>query len=198
MKIIRLLFCCTFLLAGCEEDSTFEISSNSYLPLEVGNTWIFRSMQNINDPKTFKKVIAEVTLENRVYAQVISGRYPDDIIYDTTYYRVEDNGFVYSRQKNSADEENRFRLDASDGDAWTYPTAGNYTASITISFIDLELKTKNLRNCKAYYFDIPQWIDEEYTTTLAKNIGFVREYSNAWGLGRVLESATINGRKFKF
>jgi hypothetical protein len=46
--------------------------------------------------------------------------------------------------------------------------------------------------------NVSEWADEEYTTTLAKGIGFVQEYSNAWGLGQVLESATINGRKYDF
>jgi len=201
MKTIILLFCCSILLVGCDDDSPFETGSNNYFPLEVGNIWIFRSLQGNNDYKTFKRVTAKVTLDDLVYAEVVSGRtYPDDIgdnTYDTTYYRVEENGYVYFRRKNNNAEENRFRLNAIDGDTWTYPIENSETMAVTLSIVNVELRNKNLRNCKVYYYDVTQWIDEEHTTILAKGIGFVKEYA-AWGTGQVLESATINGREYDF
>jgi hypothetical protein len=202
MKIPSLLFCFSILLWGCDDDSSFEAGSKNYLPLEVGNIWIFRSL-NDNDYKNFKRVTGHVTLDDLVYAEIVSGRFDadvntDDSTYDTTYYRVDDDGRVYFRRKNSAAEENRFSLHAVDGDTWTYTIENNYTVTISLSVVSLKLKNKNLRDCKAYSYDISQWVDEEHTTTLAKGIGFVQEYSNAWGWGQVLESATINGRKFNF
>ena len=201
MKIISLLFFWSILLMGCDDDSSFEAGSSNYLPLEVGNVWIFRALQNNSDYKNFKKVTAEITLDDLVYAEVVSGRlYPDDIddsTYDTAYYRVDNNGHVFFRQKNSLAEQNIFRLNAGDGDTWSYPIENSETVVITVSLIDLELSNKNLRNCKAYYFDVDKWVDEEHTTTLAQGIGFVKEYA-VWGTGHVLESATINGREFNF
>jgi hypothetical protein len=190
--------CGSILLMGCDDDSSFETGSNNYLPLQVGNVWIFRSMQDDNDYRHYKRVTAKVTLDDVVYAQVVSGSYANGAIYDTAYYRVEDNGHVYFRRKNSVSEENRFRLYGRDGDTWTYTIENDDTVAITLSAISLNLNNKNLRDCKAYYYDVSKWADEEYTTTLAKGIGFVQEYSNAWGWGQVLESATINGRKFDF
>lgn len=202
MKAIKLLFCCAILMMGCDDDSSFETGSDNYLPLEMGNIWLFRSLQGNNDYKIFKRVTAKVTLDDLFYTEVVSGRtYPDNIgdsTYDTTYYRVDDIGHVFFRRKNSIMEENRFRLDAADGDNWTYPIEGGDTVAITLSTVDLDLSNKNLRNCKSYYYDVYQWADEEYTTTLAKGIGFAKEYSNAWGSGQILESATINGREYDF
>jgi hypothetical protein len=202
MKFNTLLLSCTILLMACDDDSSFETGSDNYLPLEVGNIWIFKSLQDNSDYKDFKRVTAEITFDNLVYAEVVSGRfYPDsnldDSTYDTSYYRVDNNGHVYCRRKNSVAEENIFRLNAVDGDTWTYPTENRETVVITVSLVDLELSNKNLRNCKAYYYDVNQWIDEENTTMLAQGIGFVKEYAD-WGTGHVLESATINGREFNF
>ena len=201
MKTITLLLCCTILLFGCEEDSSLETGSDNFLPLEVGNIWIFKSLQDNSDYKTFKRVTSNVTLNDLVYAEVVSGRtYPDDIgdsSYDTTYYRVENDGYVYFKRKKSVAEENRFRLNGMNGDTWTYPIENNETLAITLSVVNVELGNKSLRNCKSYYYDVSQWIDEEHTTILAKGIGFVKEYA-AWGTGQVLESATINGREYDF
>ena len=201
MKTNSLLFCFTLFLIGCQEDnSSIDTGSDRYLPLEVGKTWIFRSLpQNNNDRKTFRRVIAEVNLDNRIYAQVVSGWHDaEEVINDTVYYRVDDKGFVYSRRKYNDTEENKFRLNAEDGDTWTYPIENNDLVAITLSVVDVELKIKRLQNCKAYFRDVSPWVDEEYTITLAKGLGFVKEYSNAWGMGSDLESATINGRKFNF
>lgn len=202
MKIIRLLFFCSILLVGCDDDSSFETGSDNYLPLKVGNAWIFKSLHDNNDYKTFKRVTAEITLDGLLYAEVVSGRfYPDnnldDSTYDTTYYRVDHNGHVYSRRKNRVVEENRFRLHAAEGETWTYPIENSETVVMTVSIVDLDLGNKNLHKCKAYYYDVGQWIDEENTTTLARGIGFVKEYA-VWGTGYVLESANINGREFSF
>ena len=70
--------------------------------------------------------------------------------------------------------------------------------TISLSVSTLDIGNKTLKNCKAYYYDVDNWADEEYTVTLAKGIGFVKEYSNAWGNGALLKSATINGRKIDF
>lgn len=197
MKAFNLLFCCTFLLIGCDEDSPIDTRSNSYLPLEVGNTWRFNS--NMSDRDHFKRVIAEVNLNNHVYAQVVSGWYnPGEFINDTIYYRVDDRGFVYSRRKNSSNEENNFRLNAQDGDTWTYSAENDFIVAITLSVVNLHIGKKNLGNCKAYFYNAERWADEEHTITLAKGVGFVKEYSNAWGIGHTLKSATINGRQFNF
>ena len=129
----------------------------------------------------------------------LSGWYkPEEVVNDTVYYRLDDNGFVYSRRKYNQVEENKFRLNAKNGDTWMYPVENNDLAAIKLFVVDVELRTKDLQNCKAYFYDVAQWADEEYTITLAKGLGFVKEYSNAWGMGQVLESVTINGQKFNF
>ncbi len=202
MKSIFLFLCCIIFLIGCDEDSYINTELKTYLPLQIGNTWTFESTnKNTNDPLYFKRVAAQVNLNNHSYYQIISGSSrPVEVIYDTTYYRIGDEGFVYSMRMNDNKEENVFRLNGQDGDGdtWSYSAENNDEGAISISLLTVDLANKKLRNCKAYYYDIYQWADEEHTVTLAAGIGFVKEYSDAWGNGMILKSATINGHEINF
>jgi hypothetical protein len=197
MKVLRVLMFIPVLFFGCEEGPT---RSSDYLPLQVGNYWRLKSINHPNsNTYYFKKVNAKVTLEGHSYFEVISGYAdPDEVNSDTVYYRIEVNGFVYTRRKRDDLEENKFRLNGRDGETWTYKYVNNAEVSIELSEVSLELGTETLRNCKAYFYDVDQMADEEYTYTLARGIGFVKEYSNGWGSGSLLKSAQIDGRIINF
>lgn len=195
------VFFCSLLLFACDDDSpSFNTDSNTYLPLQIGNSWEFESTnKDLTDLNTFKRVIAKVTLNDHTYYEIISGWGTSvENIPDTAYYRVDDNGFVYILRKTKNNEENRFRLQGQDGDTWSYPVDDNDEAFISLSVSTLNIGNKNLKNCKAYFYNVEGWADEEYTITLAKGIGFVKEYSDAWGQGSILKSATINGQVINF
>jgi len=203
MKTINLLFFSTILLA-CD-DSPVNIESdnthaNTYLPLQIGNSWIFESTnKDLNDSHYFKRVTATVDLNDHTYYEIISGwGTAVENILDTAYYRVDDNGFVYILRRANNSEENRFRLYGQDGDAWSYPLDNYGEANVSLSITTLYIGIKKLKACKAYYLDVAGMADEEYTITLASGIGFVKEYSDAWGQGSILMKATINGREINF
>jgi hypothetical protein len=198
MKKLILVFLSVYLVA-CDDDLVVNTDTNSYLPLQVGNEWKFvPTTGGTGEQYTFKRVISTVIRDNHEYAQVISGySIATEVTTDTTYYRIGANGFVYFRKGNN-EEENVFRLNGADGDSWNYELKNDYKVSINLKITTLQLDGKDLTDCKGYYYDVNMIADEENTTTLAKEIGFVKLYSDAWGSGSILKSAIINGHQLNF
>jgi hypothetical protein len=69
---------------------------------------------------------------------------------------------------------------------------------MTLSELSKNVGNREVERCKDYSFNVHQWADEEYTYTLAPGIGFLREFSDAWGAGQELKSARINGQLIEF
>ncbi|HEY8937508.1 MAG TPA: hypothetical protein VIM65_19920 [Cyclobacteriaceae bacterium] len=193
------------LIAACDSsnyDSKPDLSSlsDSYLPLQVGNYWNFVPTGISNSEYTLhKEITGKATLQGHEYYMLVSTSSGNDYSYkDTLYLRIDNSGYVYSRTSNSAFEVNAFRLKGSDGDSWTYAINDRDKAIITLDDVDVEINSTMLKDCKAYHFNVDNWVDEEYTRTLAKGIGFVKEYSDAWGFGEILTSARIDGNEINF
>jgi len=170
----------------------------NYLPLEIGNSWDFKTLYGSPYSRIHREVMGKATINNReYYLLVTTSSY--STIPDSSYYRIDNNGFVYIHRYYQGNfEDNRFRLNASNGDSWTYPIDNNSIATIRTTAESLVLGDTEVKNCKGYYFDVAKWADEEYTIILAPEIGFAKEYSNAWGLGQVLKSAKIHGEIHNF
>jgi hypothetical protein len=118
---------------------------------------------------------------------------------DSSYYRIDRNGFVYIYRKSSPDyEDNRFRLDGNANDTWSYPVEGGDQAQVTLTVGTITVGNVAFTNSKSYYYDVTPWVDEENTITLAPGIGFVKEYSNSGWLDQTIKSAKINGRVYNF
>jgi len=200
MKKFLLIFVCVALLSACDENTDLKTTSGSYLPLQVGNSWRFESTNPAaKDGFYFKRVMDTVTLNEHTYYEIVSGwSTSTEDIQDVAYYRVDDDGFVYILRLANNYEENRFRLNATDGDTWSYLIDDNDTAVISLTVSPLTIGSKELKDCKKYFYNVENWADEEYTITLAKGIGFVKEHSDAWGQGSILKSATINGQEINF
>jgi hypothetical protein len=200
MKKVFLFGLCSFLLA-CDGNELISPAENSYLPLQVGNSWKFVAIgPTQTDRYSFKRVTAETTLEGTAYYEVVSG-YANpqeaEVVQDTLYYRIDNKGFVYIRGKQDDLEKNLFRLNGLDGDSWTFEIEG-YTVSMDLAIVSLDIDEKELKKCKAFFYDVDVMADEEYTTTFAKGIGFVKIYSNAWANGSILKTAVIDGHTFEF
>ena len=197
---LRNIFLVVWFLSGCEEDSAIKSSHNEYLPLQVGNIWKFShtgSAQNVD--YTFKKVTGIAHKNGNQYYVVASGYAdPHEVTDYVTYFRITPQGYVYTWAKDATQEENRFRLNSEYGDNWSYKNGENEDVYIELSEVSVTLESSNLEHCKLYSYDVAQWADEEYETTFAKGIGFVKEYSTAWGIGSELQSAVIGGKKFDF
>lgn len=196
MKTPPLTFLLVVWLAACEDRSDLRITTNSYLPLQIGNSWTFESTNQNADGYFVKRVTDIVTLNGHTYYEIISSwsKSVGDT-QDVAYYREDENGLVYILRMGNNLEENRFRLNARDGETWSYPIDDDTQATISLTVSTLRLGSNELKDCKQYSFDVENWADEENTISLAKGIGFVKEYSYAWGNGYILKSAIINGQE---
>jgi hypothetical protein len=200
--LIIVLFALSF--SACSDDDKecdCGNPSDSYLPLRIGNYWEFESLPEPSKMYMRTEVTRTTDLDGSTYYELISTSQVEDEnanYRDTTYYRVDSRGYVYTRKKNVATEINIMRLFGNNGDKWTSETSYDEDAVITLSVIDdLAIGEKNLDDCKAYSFDIEQWADEEYTIYLAPGIGFVKNFSG-WGFGSRLTKASVNGREYTF
>lgn len=198
-----LIFAVVLIMTACEcdEDPQPELS-NDYLPLTIGNYWNFKSVGYAGERLTEHREVKDyVTLNGKEYYLVVSTPLSDvasDQYRDTSYYRIDNAGFVYVYRKSIGLEENRYRLNAKDGDTWTYDFIDNYIATMRLSELSKKIGDAEVEHSKDYSFDVEQWADEEYTYTLAPGIGFLKEFSDAWGGGQELKSARINGRYIEF
>jgi hypothetical protein len=171
---------------------------SNYLPLEIGNSWDFKTLYGSPYTRIHREVMGKATVNNReYYLLVTTSSY--STIPDSAYYRIDNNGFVYIHRYFQGNfEDNRFRLNANNGDSWTFPVDSNSIATIKTTAESLILGNTEIKDCKSYFFNVLNWADEEYTITLAPGIGFAKEYSNAWGFGQILKSAKIHGEIHNF
>jgi hypothetical protein len=197
-----LLFGVLVMMAACECNDDPRPETSDYLPLTLGNYWDFKATGLSGDDLVeHREVVDYVTLNNMEYyllvsthlSPVWSGSYKD-----STYYRIDDNGFVYVYRKGFEFEENRYRLDGKDGDSWSYDYVDQYVADMTLAEVSKKIGNFDVEHCKDFSFNVEQWADEEYTYTLAPGVGFLREFSDAWGGGQELKSARINGHEIEF
>jgi hypothetical protein len=184
----------------CHEDPQPELT-NEYLPLAVGNSWDFNAVGQPELLVEHREVEDYVTLNGKQYYAVVSTHLSEvwsGHRRDTSYYRIDEDGFVFVYRKSIGIEENRYRLQGKHGDTWSYGYVDNFTANITLSELTKKVRDVEVDHCKDYSFDIQAWADEEYTYTLAPGVGFLREFSDAWGGGQELKAAKINGRRIEF
>jgi hypothetical protein len=205
MKFQYTAIACIALLAlafsACEDDDSNESATNSYLPLKIGNYWEF-----VNTPEYSSIIYTQrtevtriVSINNNEYFELVTQHKPGQHLYiDTIYYRITNEGYVYTLTRDWTMEENPMRLFANDGDTWRYAT--NYHAEAMISvdeMDDLEVGDEKFDDCKSFSYDVEQMADEEYSTVLAPGIGFVKRISG-WGLSSELVKASINGKEYTF
>jgi hypothetical protein len=118
-----------------------------------------------------KYIDAEVLFGTRTYFRMVN-RWTfstGETTYDTLYYRADEKGFVYERRKNSGHETNVFRLHAGEGEEWVHGS-GVITLTKIGQYVSFDTA---INNCRFYSYDAPQIFDEESTTVLAPEIGFV-------------------------
>lgn len=194
-----LMCCCAALLFwSCDpttqSDGKRERQSASYLPLEVGNYWDFKSTDSDAGNIVQRREVKGVEKFNDHEYYLVTSSYSDSQgAVDSAYYRIGADGDVYVYRRTADREELRFKLLASDGEAWTYPVFDNDVMKVTTKVGPLQMRKGTLENCKHYYYNIENWADEEHTITLGPGVGFIREFSNAWGHGVILVKASIGG-----
>lgn len=177
-------------IGGCESDETIQSKLNKldglgYFPMQVGNYWKF--------PNTSKITIdARETINNLEYYRFVKDN-------DTTYYRETADGKIYSLKKGGT-EVLQFVLNANAGQLWTTTKSSNdslYVALYSKTEI-ISLNNLPIRDCYKFFYDeySQRKIDNEYTTWLAPNIGWIQTDAQI-GLFQ-LEEVQIDGVKIIF
>ena len=89
---------------------------------------------------------------------------------DTSYYRIEDNKIIV--KEGGRDEAVKFNLSAKVNDRWNYNSSKVVLSSKTDT---IRIGNALITNCYNFYFDIPEFIDDEHSIWLAPGIGFIQE-----------------------
>ena len=165
------------LFSSCKDNLTSVDLSKDYFPLQVGNYWQIDYMGTM----TIDRVIS---LDGKDYyrmLQVVSTRT------DTTYYRKDSNGNVYTR-KLKTEEGLMLDFNAPLNQFYYSSTIGGKLLKKDGEVI---LGNSTLRSCYVFYIDPrPAWTDDEYTLSLAPGIGYVFIHG---GYSCKLLKARING-----
>lgn len=198
-----LLVVVTVLSSACDsnnddDDDDFLKPASDYLPLEVGNYWEFKALgADAEEIVEHREVTGMANVNGRDYYAVVSQFHQTDEK-DTVFYRIDDGLNVYTYRTGMENEQLKYKLLAEDGETWSYPMTVDDTMDVTVHIETVETPVRRIKHCKSYYFDARRWADEEHTTTLAAGVGFLKEYSNAWGMGKILSKASIGGNVIGF
>jgi hypothetical protein len=196
------------IISACADDhEPMIIYDDSYFPLHVGDLWEYRPaneefpQMNAQIPIVTRDIKGiEVMGGHEYFFMLITYDYSmqdRDTVYDSAYYRLDSNGFVYAFDKKTGTETNPFRLGAIDGDRWEYPTQYG-DGKIFVSLVEkFELGNFTVEECKRFSFDVAQMADEENYSVLGPGLGIVSQ-GNAWGFNTKLKKATIDGHEYEF
>jgi hypothetical protein len=196
-NVFLILFLAASFQSCMDHEARLVYDKSNYLPLEVGNYWEFTNKMSGGAALATitRTVTGKTNLEGKEYFVVVTS---DSNSYsDTAYYRKDDQQYVYVMHRRSG-EENTFRLLASDGTSWSYPTENQSAYNVNVAIATLQINDLSVDSCKTFSYDVPQWADEEHFVTLAPGVGFIKEGSYAWGITSTLRKARISGVEISF
>jgi hypothetical protein len=184
------------LIVSCDTDTKYlpELGDD-YFPLGVGDIWEYENQT--------RKVIGTESINGKEYKRVEVKYYRADTIYSTheMYYRKKNGIKIYKVNHEKTGEFLFADFSREDGESWTYPANigddDNWNVTVRTD-IDFDFGDLVLKNCKSFYYDVPNWADEEHVIIFAPGIGEISNVSLGWGLGDTLRKATINGIQYQF
>jgi hypothetical protein len=180
VKFTLLLMIALLMIACDKNESEIIILSGDYFPLEIGNYWQFE-----NSGK--KEVIGTDTIDSKAYFILATNN-------DTSYYRKVNNKIYVTEY--GEDEGLKFDLNANINDTWSY---GTYTVKLVSKSDTMKINGHKITGCYQFFFDVPEWIDEEHTIWLAPGIGFIQNYCGlCYDQTTQLAKACIGGQLIKF
>jgi hypothetical protein len=191
--------CMALIFLACTEDEKDGIiETNSYLPLRVGNYWDYEVVTYKSSYIRREYVRTTIKRNGDRYYEVVGGplAVSASIHYDTAYYHIDNNGYVYCWRAGWENEENLYRLFASHGDQWSFKSNFGDRATVESFYTTVEIGEKEIPECKGYFYDVPMIVDEENTGYLAPGIGCVGTTS-MWQV-KVLKKAFVNGIEYTF
>jgi hypothetical protein len=185
-------------LACTEDEKDGIIETNSYLPLRVGNYWDYEVLTYNSSYIRREYVTATIRRNGDRYYEVVGGPLgvSASIHYDTVYYHIDDNGYVYCWRTGWENEENLYRLFAKNGDQWSFKSNFDDKATVDAFYTTIKIGEKEIPACKGYFYDVPMIVDEETTTYLAPGIGCMGT-TNMWQT-KILRKAFVNGIEYIF
>jgi hypothetical protein len=182
--------------AACHHDDDQEfILVPDYFPLQEGNYWLYQSVLTPSNDvwRTEFSVLGVVKFGGTDYFKTLL-RELDGQVSDTIFYRVDQQGHVFSRGRNSPEVE-VYDLAASKGQSWH--SQGDGVATF-IDFVSVTLNDNvTVKNCREYSLAFPN-VSEQLTAILAPGIGIIRTTGNSIGDVSSIVEARINGVTIKF
>lgn len=172
--IPALILCCTK-----DDNNTETPLKYDYLPLEVGNYWLF-------DDSSRHEIVGSTLLHEKHYFLM---QYEGD----TSYYRLADNKVYVLDPEESPEESVMYNLSAKTGDSWNFNL---YTVTLISKTETISINGRQISDCYEFYFDTPVLIDEEHTILLAPEIGFIQKICGECpNSTRKLDKANIDGKE---
>ena len=185
------------LLVSCDTDTKYCLpeSGDDYFPLGVGDIWEYENQT--------REVIGTESINGREYKRVEVKYYRADTVYSTheLYYRKKNVYKVYQVNNDKSDEFLFADFSRKDGESWTYDIQMRDEDKWNVTVrtdIDFDFGDLVLNNCKSFYYDVPNWVDEEHAITFAPGIGEISSVLLGCGLGDTLRKATINSVQYQF
>ncbi|MCI0530372.1 MAG: hypothetical protein L0Y74_00235, partial [candidate division Zixibacteria bacterium] len=196
----RLLIVCilgiTFFTTGCN-DTPFSPGETGFFPLNVGNTWIYESDSDRFGPP-FENKVEIVGVSN------IAGRsyFVFETIYhststipayrDTCYYRSDGEGKIFGFREGEEFLYIDFNREVNE----KWQSRGEYIGVIQGKNKIVEVPAGRFTNVTQVYFDIPQYVDDEFCENYAPGVGRL-DISCLFGVPMYLKSARIDGKHYR-
>lgn len=183
------------LLSSCsltESDPEDEGEMASYLPLQVGNAWIYTTDPDPSVSDTLR-VLEGVTVGGTEYALLGGMMYGGPITPDTL--RTDEEGRIWRYSYG----EDAVWLDPTQDDGATYTYTyqesrgpNDYRVYVTRR-ARVETPAGVFENGRQFLFDDPGLADEEFGYVLAPGVGII-ELGRSWHRMRTLQSYEVGGR----
>jgi len=156
------------ILSACDDADTIPVNHQTSF-FNVGNYWQYENGEEV-------KIDTTISINGLTYYRQVTN-------YDTTYMRIED-GKIYQGNPDGF-ESLKFNINAREGSNWSfqYSEDDNYIYNVTLveSNKTLVVNDHRFQNCKIFYFDIPEFADEESLIWVSPYYGVIATQSVAWG-----------------
>lgn len=174
-----LLIC--LISSGCNETVTEFNTSESFMPLMIGNKWYYSSYTNstqpsINNITQIWEAVSNVGYNGMQFCGIkrsfISGA---NTVSDTVFYSVSNNMLIQLIKKSG------------DGFSTTTPARFDREVNSVFSYsflLDYQVTVTEKTDGKiSFFYNAPIVNDEEYSMTFHKGSGIYDIFSSAWGNG---------------
>ena len=181
-KLIFIIGILSLILNSCSEENNISDSgqmSKFYYPLKVGNTWYYDSNISENNPWIKRIIEKEIFINDTKYFVVNNMRNFSSTSQNLDKDTVREDGEGRILRFTRGSESIYFDFSLNDGDTYTYfanPINSANDYNVTFKRVGkVETNKGTYDNCIGFFFDIPEFVDDEKWYIFAPNIGLVKE-----------------------